>query len=339
VGTGEFDLVAEFRRRFPLTGDDAAMVDSPEGTLLLAADAIVAGVDFDPDCDPVDVGYRAVLVNASDIAAMGGEPRHLLVSVIAPAGVDILRLMDGVAEGAGVHGCEVAGGDLSATEGPLVVSVAITGTVPRGAAVRRSGARAGDLVYVTGDVGVGAGIIVEGRVLRGATGFAGEVGHMPLDPEMRQCACGRLGCWETMVGLAAFLRLVADPGDPVLDPSRALEERLEEIHRRADEGDARTLEALRRIALGVGSGVSLLADVFDPRLIVLGGYFAFFSDHLTEPVTAEIRRRALTEMVPEVTASTLGLTSAARGGAHLALESVFRDPGAVDPPRAASRPA
>lgn len=214
----------------------------------------------------------------------------------------------------------------------LIENDAKLGAVAEHAQVSAAGIH--DIVYLTGDVGVGAGIIVEGRVLRGASGFAGEVGHMPLDPQMRRCACGRHGCWETMVGLAAFLRLVADPGDPVLDLSRALEERLEEIHHRADGGDERTLDALGRIAGGVAAGVSLLTDVFDPRLIVLGGYFAFLGGHLVDPVSAEIRRRALTEMVPEVQASTLGLTSAARGGAHLALESVFRDPGAVEPPRA-----
>lgn len=155
--TGEFDLVAELRRRFPLVGDDAAVVEAPPGPLLLAADAVVAGVDFTEDAPLEDVGYRAVLVNASDIAAMGGRPLHLLVTIVAPAGVDVLRIVDGIEAGARAHGVVVAGGDLSGTSGPLVVSVAITGTVEDGGApVLRSGACAGDGVFVSGPLGAAA---------------------------------------------------------------------------------------------------------------------------------------------------------------------------------------
>lgn len=154
--TGEFDLVAELRRRFPLVGDDTAVVPPPTGPLLLAADAIVGGVDFLPDDPEEAIGLRAVLVNASDIAAMGGRPLHLLVSIVAPPGVDVLRLVDGISDGVAAFGGEVAGGDLSGTAGPLVVSVAITGTVDDGAPVLRSGARPGDAVYVTGPLGAAA---------------------------------------------------------------------------------------------------------------------------------------------------------------------------------------
>ena len=63
-----------------------------------------------------------------------------------------------------------------------------------------------DLVYLTGEVGVGGGIIVDGRLLRGADGFSGEVGHLPVDPGGARCGCGRNGCWETKVGLAALVR-------------------------------------------------------------------------------------------------------------------------------------
>ena len=154
--TAEFEIVAHLRKRFPLVGDDAAVVEPPRGPLLLAADAIVEGVDFTPPFAADEVGYRAILVNASDIAAMGGRLLHALVTICAPAGVDVFGLIDGVADGARAHGCEVAGGDLSSTSGPLVVSVAITGTVDDGAPVGRDGARDGDAVYVTGPLGFAA---------------------------------------------------------------------------------------------------------------------------------------------------------------------------------------
>ncbi|MDQ2755579.1 MAG: ROK family transcriptional regulator [Actinomycetota bacterium] len=196
-----------------------------------------------------------------------------------------------------------------------------------------------DLVFLAGDVGVGAGLIVEGRLLRGASGFAGEVGHLPLDPSMSECACGRRGCWEAVVGLAAFLRLAADRGDPLLDPAHRLEDRMAEIRARALAQEPRSSAAVASIAQGLAVGVSLLADVFDPSMVVLGGYFALLGDLLVEPVTRTLRDRALSDSVPTVTASTLGLTSAARGGAHLALDLVFRDPGAVPPPPSPLEPA
>ena len=149
--TDEFDIVERLRARFPLVGDDAAVV----GNLLLAADAIVEGVDFTAETDRKLVGYHAVRINASDIAAMGGEPRHVLLTICAPAGTDVDAIVDGAAEAARDHGCEIAGGDLSAIDGPLVVSVAITGEV-EGPAVLRSGARPGDVVCLTGPVGVAA---------------------------------------------------------------------------------------------------------------------------------------------------------------------------------------
>jgi len=189
-----------------------------------------------------------------------------------------------------------------------------------------------DLVFLAGDVGVGAGIIVEGRVLRGASGFAGEVGHIPLDPTMGECACGRRGCWEMLVGLTAFLRLAADDGDPLLDPAQPLEDRMARVRSRVLAKEPRASAAVEVIGQGLSVGISLLTDIFDPSLVVLGGYFALLGDLLVEPVTQTLRQRALTDSVPRVAASTLGLTSAARGGAHLALDVVFRDPGAVRPP-------
>jgi thiamine-monophosphate kinase len=193
VGTGEFEVVAWLRSRFPLVGDDAAVVGDG---LLLAADAIVQGVDFSARSDLALVGWRAVWVNCSDIAAMGGRPEHLLVSVIAPPGVEVQAVMEGVGAAASAHGCEVAGGDLSSTSGPLVVSVAVTGSCD-GQPVLRSGARPGDGVFVTGPLGGAAASgyalsrglarLAEGGAARlaGATamidisdGLAADLGHV-----------------------------------------------------------------------------------------------------------------------------------------------------------------
>ena len=152
--TGEFALIERLRVRFPTIGDDAAVVDPPEGPLLLAADAVVAGVHTPPDLPLNELGWKAVVVNVSDIAAMGGRPLHLLVTVAAPAGTDLDRLFDGIAEASQAYLCPVVGGDLTTAES-LAVSVAVTGTVD-GSPVLRSGATAGEWIYVTGPLGAAA---------------------------------------------------------------------------------------------------------------------------------------------------------------------------------------
>jgi predicted NBD/HSP70 family sugar kinase len=183
-----------------------------------------------------------------------------------------------------------------------------------------------DLVYLTGETGVGGGVMVDGRLLRGAAGFSGEIGHMPLNPGGDLCGCGRRGCWETMVGLAALLRMAATPDDPVCDPSLDLEQRLAMLSRRADDGDTRTRDALTLVGEALGLGASILVNVFNPRVLVLGGYFASLGDYLLEPMLGELHARVIAPDACDVALSTLGFTAAARGGAHVALEAVLDDP-------------
>jgi predicted NBD/HSP70 family sugar kinase len=190
-----------------------------------------------------------------------------------------------------------------------------------------------DLVYLTGETGVGGGVMVGGRLLRGAEGFSGEIGHIPLDPAGHICGCGRRGCWETMVGLAGLLRLSATADDPVRDPSLDLEQRLDMIRRRAEVGDARTLDALGQVGAALGLGASILINVFNPRALVLGGYFASLGPYLLGPVMTELRARVIAADVGgcRVELSQLGFAAASRGGAHVALEAVLDDPTLVAP--------
>lgn len=188
-----------------------------------------------------------------------------------------------------------------------------------------------DMIYVTGEVGVGGGIISGGQLLRGAAGYSGEIGHMPLDPGGHPCVCGRRGCWETMVGMAALLRAVADPEDPVHDPSLDLEARLADVAGRAARGDARTIAALEKLADDLALGVALLVDVLNPRAVVLGGHFAFLGDHIIDRVRADVARRVMAPNAGgcEVLLSTLGFTAPSRGGAYLALDRVYQDPSGI----------
>jgi predicted NBD/HSP70 family sugar kinase len=192
-------------------------------------------------------------------------------------------------------------------------------------------ARTPDLVYLTGEVGVGGGLIVDGRLLRGAAGLSGEVGHTPLgDPDV-VCGCGRRGCWETAVGLGALLRAAADPDDPVRDATRDLETRLAEVAARADAGDRRTLDALDGVGRALGTGAAVLINLVNPTVVLLGGYFAVLGRFLVEPMTAELRHRVFGPDLAgaRVVLSGLGFTAAVRGGAHVALEAVLDDPALV----------
>lgn len=197
-----------------------------------------------------------------------------------------------------------------------------------------------DLVYVTGETGVGGGVISDGVLLRGTEGYGGEIGHMPIGDPAHRCGCGKLGCWETSVGLAALLREVADPDDPVTDPSVDLEVRLAEIRRRAALGDGRTLRGIEAVGTALGLGAAILVNLFNPRVIVLGGYFAELGEFFLPAMETELDKRVVAPARGgcRIELSALGFTAACRGGAHVALEAVFTDPAAVGTAAAAPVP-
>jgi thiamine-monophosphate kinase len=165
---GERGVIAAIRARLPpapawLTvgiGDDAAVAEPARGELdVLTTDSLVEGIHF--DCrfsSPFDIGWKALAVNVSDVAAMGGVPRAALLSLALPPDLpaaDLEALADGFAALARDARVALAGGNVTRSPGPLVVDVTLTGAVRRRRVLRRSGARPGDAIYVTGGVGAG----------------------------------------------------------------------------------------------------------------------------------------------------------------------------------------
>lgn len=162
----EFAVLARLAQRLPAAptgsgqiwiGDDAAVL--ADG-LLVTSDALVSGHDWRPEwSSPADVGWKCVMVNASDIAAMGGRTESVLVSLVVADGFDVDRFYDGVTEACLAVGCNVVGGDLSSGE-QVVVSVTALGRTDR--VVTRRGARVGNDVFVSGALGAAARDLREG---------------------------------------------------------------------------------------------------------------------------------------------------------------------------------
>jgi thiamine-monophosphate kinase len=219
--TGEFAAIEAIRKRLPSPpsddqvwiGDDAAVLPAQRGgVLLLAVDTVVAGVHADLTLTGLaDFGWKAVAASVSDIAAMGGDPGHLLVSVAGPEGTDLDGLYRGIGEASAAFGCPVVGGDLS-NAGDLVVTVTVTGTCP-GQPVLRRGARPGDAVWVTGRLGAssaGLRLLLEGGPHSGPLVAA----HGRPQPRLREGRAARLAGASAMIdvsdGLAADLGHIAE---------------------------------------------------------------------------------------------------------------------------------
>lgn len=137
--------------------DDAALLDvAPNDELVLTTDTVVAGVHMLDDTSPGDMAHKALGVNVSDLVAKGATPLVYLLSLALPGPEDrhwLRAFADGLQAAQEAFGCRLVGGDTVRTPGPLTISITAVGRVPRGRMVRRSGAKAGEIVFVSGTIG------------------------------------------------------------------------------------------------------------------------------------------------------------------------------------------
>jgi thiamine-monophosphate kinase len=249
----EFDLINRHFRRAGAAqgsgvelgiGDDCALLSPTPGMqLAVSTDTLIEGVHFPAETSPADVGWKALAVNLSDLAAMGAQPRACLLALSLPSADEnwVAEFARGFFELADLHACPLVGGDTTAMPpgAPRVLTVTVLGDVPADEALRRDGAGIGELVCISGNPGEAAAGLAQwlagnrdknskaiqrllrptprlqlGLALRGVAtamvdvsdGLLGDLGHI-LDASSRRCG----------VALGAELHLAALPSSPVLD--------------------------------------------------------------------------------------------------------------------------
>jgi glucokinase-like ROK family protein len=192
-----------------------------------------------------------------------------------------------------------------------------------------------NLIYLSAGVGLGGGIIINGKLFRGSSGYAGEIGHMTMDPNGEPCGCGKRGCWETVVGPRAIVRRVKE----ALETSAESEIRnlvdddlnrvdVDVVVQAAQAGDPVARTALEEVGVQLGIGVANLVNTFNPEMVVLGGALSLASPFLLPVIEEMIRKHALAQprASVEVAASAHGADACVMGAVALVLDDILREP-------------
>jgi len=344
---GEFvgaDLASEQRRTsLGIPGRPSPLVrPNPDRAIVLAleisVDSLAAamvgfgGVILDSRRVDRPRGHLSVdqtLNDLSDLALpmLGILPRSDTLIGVSVAVVGVVRRSDGcvrVAPNLGWSDVPLAARIAECLGVDVPVAVANDGDLGALAEHRRGAAVGVDhVVFIVGEVGVGGGIIVDGRPLDGNEGYAGEVGHLPVNPLGTICGCGTTGCWETEIGEHALLtRAGRDPsgGRSAVDSVLAA----------AEAGGTREVAALDEVGRWLGVGLAGLVNIFNPRLVVLGGLFGRIHPFVGRTVEQALASRAMAapRLLVEVVPAALGADAPLLGAAELGFEPLLSDPAA-----------
>jgi predicted NBD/HSP70 family sugar kinase len=174
-------------------------------------------------------------------------------------------------------------------------------------------------VYVSGGLGIGAGIVLDGQLLRGVRGWSGELGHVTVYPDGKPCPCGSRGCLQTYASLPAILS--DEPVPPHTTPDAA-------VTTRADAGDPATLAALDTAGTALGIALSDVINILDIDTVLLGGALSLLSSWLTATVRTELNQRVLTAAWAPLTVrpAQLGPDAAVIGAALTAIDQIRQHP-------------
>jgi predicted NBD/HSP70 family sugar kinase len=177
-----------------------------------------------------------------------------------------------------------------------------------------------NVIYLHGDVGIGGGIIAGGRPVAGHGGYGGEVGHMVVNPNGRQCSCGSRGCWETEIGEHALLRAADRDGTG--------REGILAVVEAAGRGDAVAQAAVRQVGDWLGFGVANLVNIFNPETVIFGGSLRDVYLAAAAQVRSRINRNGLPACREHVRLRTpeLGDDATLLGAAELAFQRLLADP-------------
>ncbi len=197
-------------------------------------------------------------------------------------------------------------------------------------------------IYLSAGVGLGGGIVIDGKLYGGVGGYAGEIGHMTLAPDGPQCACGNRGCWETFVGPTAILNRVQQAAQqgrtPILmslpevlgDPSAI---RMPHVFEAAARGEGVVRVVLDDVGSYLGIGISNLLNAFNPSMVVLGGVLSLAGPYILPRAQQEVEARALkaARSNVEIKLSAFKFDACVMGGASLIVREILNDPAAWKP--------
>lgn len=190
-------------------------------------------------------------------------------------------------------------------------------------------------IFLGTGVGLSGGLMLDGHIYRGVGGYAGEIGHIIVESGGELCACGRRGCWETLVGPRAVIRGIVHAlknGAPSLIPDLVGGElgriTMDVVVGAANRGDQLARDTLADIALHLGTGIANLVNLFNPELVVLGGSLTLAGQYLVPPISRIIAAETLSlpgNMVA-LSLSSLGAEACVKGAVALVIDGIVRDP-------------